>query len=488
MQTEKNSIKKLTVEVNTNSMKTALHYKNNITELLKKMEPFLDKLFSNYSIDESNNYLRYEKLDLNIDLTKNNNDEDLKNEIIKAIKNKLSSKNNKTKKVSSTFPERYTEAFIYYLEFGRTPWWFPETDFEIKKIIPLLKNKAVLNEFELLLHSKTVKYRLIHQFDDSFLLEICAAFSGKSLLKKNAVMLQKMPSVRTDFWSLLIENIVTQNDEKTLKNVQNFTLDFFENKSELTGSQVALIINFYSIFNNIIGKKLLEIKLFARNEYKSYGVLFQKEKSNTFFLNKTQIAVALQKRDAKFLLEHNHPTFPYKKPEPETGKKEIETEIYIENAGLILLHPFLKPFFEKVNLLENNVIKQSNYDLATQILYYLATNKEQAAEHQLIFEKYLCGIPAGFPLNKFVPIPHQIKTECDELLKAVLTHWKSLQSSSSALLQNEYLCRPGKLSLHNDKDLLYIQRKTQDILLEKIPWNIHIIKLPWNKKLLYVEW
>ncbi len=489
MQTKKNIIKKLTVEVNTNSMKTALHYKNNLTEIFNKMEPQFDEIFSNYSTGDLNNYLRFENLELDIDLTKNNTDEDLRNKILKAIKLKLSSLQNKNEKVSSlSFSERYIEAFFYFLEFGKIPWWFQETFFEIKKLIPLLKDQTTINKFKLILHSNTVRYRLIHQFDDPFLLEICTAFSGKSLTKKNTLMIQKIASGKTDFWALLINGFLEQNEEKSIKEIRAFTINSFKYKTILTGNEVTFIFNFFSLFNSLYGKELLEIKLFARNEYKSYGVLFQKEKSNIFFLNKTQIAVALQKRGAKFLLEHNKPTSPYKKPKPVTGKKENESEIYIENAGLILLHPFLKPFFEKINLFENNRIKESNYDLAVQILYYLATNKEQAAEHQLIFEKYLCGIPAGFPLNKFVSIPQQIKTECDELLQAVLTHWKSLQSSSSILLQNEYLCRPGKLTLNNDKDILYIQRKTQDILLEKIPWNIHIIKLPWNKKLLYVEW
>lgn len=77
---------------------------------------------------------------------------------------------------------------------------------------------------------------------------------------------------------------------------------------------------------------------------------------------------------------------------------------------------------------------------------------------------------------------------CETLLEAVLGHWTALKSNSTAILQNEFLQREGKLTISAEKQQLYIQRKTQDILLDKLPWNVHLIKIPWKEKILFVDW
>jgi hypothetical protein len=33
-----------------------------------------------------------------------------------------------------------------------------------------------------------------------------------------------------------------------------------------------------------------------------------------------------------------------------------------------------------------------------------------------------------------------------------------------------------------------VERAAQDVLLDKITWNISLVKLPWVKELLFVEW
>jgi len=35
---------------------------------------------------------------------------------------------------------------------------------------------------------------------------------------------------------------------------------------------------------------------------------------------------------------------------------------------------------------------------------------------------------------------------------------------------------------------LYIEEKTIDILLDKLPWNLSIIKLKWMDEILTVHW
>lgn len=158
-----------------------------------------------------------------------------------------------------------------------------------------------------------------------------------------------------------------------------------------------------------------------------------------------------------------------------------------ENAGLVILQPFLKPFFSNLGLLnENNEL--TDRVLAAHILHYLATGIEEDFEFSMVIEAYLCGLPFDEPIPRSVPLSEEVKKACDELLMAVLTHWKALKSTSIPLLRHEFLQRSGKLFLNEDSPRIVVERRTIDILLNKIPWTIGIFKLPWRKQLIYVEW
>ena len=143
--------------------------------------------------------------------------------------------------------------------------------------------------------------------------------------------------------------------------------------------------------------------------------------------------------------------------------------------------------FKNCNLLnDNNDI--NNKELAAHILHYAATKEENDFEHRMLFEKFLCGIPMQQSIKREVQIEESHKACVEELLQSVVTHWSALKNSSSDILRSEFLQREGKLDLSEDNPKLFIERKTQDILLDKIPWNISIVKIPWIDKLMYTQW
>jgi hypothetical protein len=145
-------------------------------------------------------------------------------------------------------------------------------------------------------------------------------------------------------------------------------------------------------------------------------------------------------------------------------------------------------FFEKMDFISEKTIKPEKMDEAIHALHYLATGKEQAYEYELVFEKFLCNVPLNHPINRHILLTKEQKMACEILLEAVLGHWTALKSNSTAILQNEFLQREGKLTISAVKQQLYIQRKTQDILLDKLPWNVHLIRIPWKEKILFVDW
>jgi hypothetical protein len=91
-----------------------------------------------------------------------------------------------------------------------------------------------------------------------------------------------------------------------------------------------------------------------------------------------------------------------KKSQAAKGELEIEKEaqqerntFHLYNAGLIILHPFLVPFFNKTGLLDQqqqwiNTAAQQRAVLLTQ---YLVTGEEKISEFYLPLNKLLCGYP-----------------------------------------------------------------------------------------------
>ncbi len=165
------------------------------------------------------------------------------------------------------------------------------------------------------------------------------------------------------------------------------------------------------------------------------------------------------------------------------------SEIYIENAGLILLWPYLDRFFKHFGLLGNNrFVDEAAAMRAICLLQYLATGKTEMPEFLLGLNKSLCGWDISKPIPKTFQITDEEKTESEKLLQAVITHWSALKNTSIKGLRTSFLQRNGVLIRQENNWLLRIERKTYDILLEKLPWTISMVKLSWMKTILYVEW
>ena len=154
----------------------------------------------------------------------------------------------------------------------------------------------------------------------------------------------------------------------------------------------------------------------------------------------------------------------------DTYTKEITTQreelvftnsgtYYVPNAGLIILHPYLKHFFRNCEITnDNNEI--INKELAIHALHYLATKKEHQLESQMLFEKFLCGVPVITPIRRHIQLSDTIKQQAEELLESVIENWGVLHNASTDLLRHEFLQRQGKLSFKEDSPKIVIERKT----------------------------
>ena len=173
----------------------------------------------------------------------------------------------------------------------------------------------------------------------------------------------------------------------------------------------------------------------------------------------------------------------------ENSPREFLDPIFISNAGLIILAPFLHVLFQKCGLMEASGFKDeiSKYK-AIQLLAYAATGKTSREETELVINKILCGLDLTAPLNKVEELTVTEKETVDSLLHAVTQQWSSLKETSIDSLRQSFLQRDGRLIEEEGQFFLKIEHKSFDMLLNQIPWNISKIKLSWMKKILEVEW
>ena len=169
---------------------------------------------------------------------------------------------------------------------------------------------------------------------------------------------------------------------------------------------------------------------------------------------------------------------------------DLEAGVIIENAGVVLLHPFLPRLFNARGLVKGNqFLSTSHQARAAHLIQYLATGGTAGFEFEMPLCKILTGIPMEDTLDRFVPLTVEDREECDALLRSAISHWAVLGNTSPDGLRNEFLRRAGRLQELNEREwTLDINQKSQDILLTRLPWSISIIKYGWMTKMIRVNW
>jgi hypothetical protein len=177
-----------------------------------------------------------------------------------------------------------------------------------------------------------------------------------------------------------------------------------------------------------------------------------------------------------------------KTAKPRTTQTVLPREgIPVEMAGLVLLGPYLPVFFNKLGL---QLTAPEQQERAMHLLHYLATGREEAEEPLLVLPKILAGMPLESSVEQSANLNEEEKQEAERLLEAVIRNWPVLKNTRPDGLREVFLKRNGWFNQEEDSHawLLQVERKGQDLLLEKISWSYSVIKLPWMERMLRVEW
>ncbi|MEX8518882.1 MAG: contractile injection system tape measure protein [Leptothrix sp. (in: b-proteobacteria)] len=168
---------------------------------------------------------------------------------------------------------------------------------------------------------------------------------------------------------------------------------------------------------------------------------------------------------------------------------DLSEPLFIANAGLVLLGPYLPRLFDMLGLLsEQRFIDEPAAERAVLLTQYAVTGRAAAPETELMLNKLLCGLPLDAPLPRAIELLPREQESIDGLLTAVIAHWSALGHTSIAGLRETFLQREGRLEHGDECWQLQVQPQTFDVLMDRLPWGYATLKFPWMPEVLHVEW
>ena len=181
------------------------------------------------------------------------------------------------------------------------------------------------------------------------------------------------------------------------------------------------------------------------------------------------------------------PTRP--QPPPRSPRHRLD-ELYVEDAGLVILWPFLERFFLRVGLLDDELrfVDEPASMQAIALLAQLAREDPDPPEFTLPLAKLLVGRDptASFTLERPLSAVHV--AEGERLLAAVIAHATILRDMPVADFRAAFLRRPAALCTRDGAWTLQVEGRAHDLVLARFPWAWSWLKLPWMPGPLRVEW
>jgi hypothetical protein len=481
------------VEVNTTSEPKAFELKSKIDSFLKEnlfpeVGHLLDQLASSEEIK------RFNSINLEIIMKSTESFRTIIDQFVRQLRQKIAEaeselevqKKSGLSRSKMPFVEKQPDmqdTFLYFLNSGRLPWYASPSilnEFTQPEMFNAsLQDKLFVHKIEQLFISiPNALERLVHQFDAEIIEGLIFQLSeGKNINREELLtkISRHSQNLKYLLYKLVINGLIGSKHQLAEVNYQYLYSEMgIGNKSVRSGRK--LIGEIYEILS-LSNPDTKSIKDFAD------------------FINQAPVLTEsdlLQLDQGKITGDQNTKLGSdlVSKSNDEQAIKNIDLKaVYIQNAGLILAHPFLWDFLTQTNCTDgSSQLLPEKKQKAVHLLHYLASGQEQEMEYNLTFEKFLCGIPLDSPVNRRFAISEQDKNECDDLLRSIIRHWPVLKNTSPDGLRQMFFQRNGKLNLQKAPFKLNVERKAQDILLEQLQWNISIVKLPWLNDLLFIEW
>lgn len=491
-------IQKVFVEITVNNKEKAFGIKEDINSFLSMdVFPEIEKYINALQYKLADHTIQIPRLELNLDVKSSSLNIELKDKIAQLFKEELSEITKPFENLDShsemdteddvkayliNNQEKMAQTFTYFLEKGNMPWWNSDKK-SINFLEPSVFNVLILvNTFQKkiisILSKPNVQDRIINQLSDEQITQLCLSVLENSEFEINLKaetirLISKLNSTeRVLIWRLILRIISKFLKSFSTSNIEEYLLQQIIKIEAVHLSQIK------SKHQN--WKIITEVFPFIKE-----NAIFDHIKNDPIENNTTDTDNVINRientRTSTETTDQENDIPVYEDLKMEDGR-------YIQNAGLILIHPFLKTFFEHCNLIHPKTQELIDPELCAHLLHYIATGRINAPEYEMTFEKFLCNIPLEQPINRHIKLSRKHKTQAKNVIESVQHNWTPMKKSSIALLQNEFFQRSGKLVITDHDHTLTVERKTQDILLDKLAWGISLVKLPWQKKFIFVNW
>lgn len=177
-----------------------------------------------------------------------------------------------------------------------------------------------------------------------------------------------------------------------------------------------------------------------------------------------------------------------KEKKEDKGSKEHEKTM-VTNSGLVLLWPYLEKLFEELKYLEKKRFKSDReIKRAILLLDNLVYRDDEREEHRMLLNKIICGVGTDFLVDQEIKLKKNELEEGEKMLEQFIDHWKKLKNTSPDGLREAFFKREGSLDPDGENWKLTVERKSIDVLMGTLPFQVSMIKLPWMSNLIFVEW
>jgi hypothetical protein len=373
-----------------------------------------------------------------------------------------------------------SEIWTFFMDTGRLPWWAQATPTLLENtLLASLEQhpKWLLTQLDKYYQDPNTRQRLITAFGDETLLKISGHYAQAPVLLDLVHALQKNLSaiaqvlkgnwarMRYSFWELALLTLSERAAKSATPELflQSFVLGLAQNSQPLRKATEVT-----QLLAKAAPIKVKNVAIDWASIWTSNNDQQTAKEPPTWAPNKAVDAP---------------------KSSPLQKQFSASDELYIDNAGLVILWVFLGNFFKNLDWVEGKEFKTiALQHRAAWMLQYLVDGSVEPSEYVLPLNKLLCGIPINQALEPQLPLTEEEQADADVLMEAVLEYAKGLGSISAEGFRQSFLQREGVITPQNNGYLLQVEKETFDILLTRLEWSYQVVKLPWMPKAIFVEW